>query len=51
MHHIVKKNKKDLKRSTELPWASLVAQLVKKPPAVQETPVGFLGRQDPPEKG
>ena len=25
-------------------WASLVAQLVKNPPAVQETPVQFLGQ-------
>ena len=24
-------------------WASLVAQLVKNPPAMQETPLGFLG--------
>ena len=30
--------------------ASLVAQLVKNPPAMQETPVGFLGREDPLEK-
>ena len=27
--------------------ASLVAQLVKNPPAMQETPVGFLGQEDP----
>ena len=27
-------------------WASLVAQLVKNPPAMQETPVRFLGRED-----
>ena len=27
--------------------ASLVAQLVKNPPAMQETPVRFLGREDP----
>ena len=27
--------------------ASLVAQLVKNPPAVMETPVQFLGREDP----
>ena len=27
--------------------ASLVPQLVKNPPAVQETPVQFLGREDP----
>ena len=31
--------------------ASLVAQLVKNPPAMQETPVEFLGREDPLEKG
>ena len=32
-------------------WASLVAQLVKNPPAMQETPVQFLGREDLLEKG
>ena len=31
--------------------ASLIAQLVKNPPAVQETPVWFLGWKDPLEKG
>ena len=31
--------------------ASLVAQLIKNPPAMQETPVQFLGREDPLEKG
>ena len=31
--------------------ASPVAQLVKNPPATQETPVRFLGREDPLEKG
>ena len=31
--------------------ASLVAELVKNPPAVQETPVQFLGREDLLEKG
>ena len=30
---------------------SLVAQLVKNPPAMQETPVQFLGWEDPLEKG
>jgi len=30
--------------------ASLVAQLVKNPPAMQETPVRFLGQEDPLEK-
>ena len=29
----------------------LVAQLVKNPPALQETLVRFLGQEDPPEKG
>ena len=28
-------------------WASLVAQLVKNPPAMKETLVQFLGREDP----
>ena len=27
-------------------WASLVAQLVKNPPAMQETPVRSLGQED-----
>ena len=31
--------------------AFLVAQLVKNPPAMQEIPVGFLGQEDPLEKG
>ena len=31
--------------------ASLVAQLVKNPPAMQETPVQFLGWEDPLETG
>ena len=31
--------------------ASLVAQLVKNLPAMQETPVQFLGWEDPLEKG
>ena len=32
-------------------WASLVAQLVKNPPVMQETRVRFLGWEDPLEKG
>ena len=32
-------------------WASLVAQLVKNPPAIQETMVRFLGWEVPLEKG
>ena len=31
-----------------LPW---ISQLVKNPPAMQETPVQFLGQEDPLEKG
>ena len=32
-------------------WASLVAKLVKTPPAVRETRVRYLGWEDPLEKG
>ena len=32
-------------------WASLIAELVKNPLAVQETVVRFLGQEDPLEKG
>ena len=32
-------------------WASLVAQLVKNLPAMQETPVQFLVQEDPLERG
>ena len=35
---------------TKYIWASLVAQLVKNLPAVQETPVQSLGWEDPLEK-
>ena len=31
-------------------WASLIAQLVKNPLAMQETLVQFLGQEDPLEK-
>ena len=31
-------------------WASLVAQLIKNPPAMQETLVRLLGQTDPLEK-
>ena len=34
-----------------LSWASLIAQLVKNLPAMWETPVRFLGQEDPLEKG
>ena len=32
-------------------WASLVAQMVKNPPAMGETQVQFLGQEDPLEEG
>ena len=32
-------------------WASLIAQLVKNPPAMQDTLVWFLSQEDPLEKG
>ena len=32
-------------------WAFLAAQLVKNPPAMQETPIRFLGQEGPLEKG
>ena len=37
--------------SLQYSWDSFVVQLVKKPPAIQETPVPFLGWEDPLEKG
>ena len=32
-------------------WASLIAQMVENPPAMQETLVQFLSQEDPLEKG
>ena len=32
-------------------WASLIAQLVKNLPEMQETLIQFLGQEDPLEKG
>ena len=32
-------------------WASLVVQVVRSPPAMQETWVLFLGKEDPLEQG
>ena len=37
--------------SLQYSWASLVAQLVKNPPAMRETWVRSLGREDPLEQG
>ena len=42
---------KPLKKNLTSVWVSLTAQLVKNLPAVQETPIQFLGREDPLEKG
>ena len=36
--------------SLQYSWDSLVVPLVKNPPAMQETPVRFLGWEDPLEK-
>ena len=38
-------------RSIKSRWACLIAQLIKNPPAMQETPVQFLGLEDTLEKG
>ena len=38
-------------RVDTIPWASLIDQLVKNLPAMQETPVRSLGLEDPLEKG
>ena len=35
----------------QTPWVSLVAQMVQNLSAMQETPVGSLGQEDPLEKG
>ena len=43
--------RKGIGYSLQYPWASLVAQLVKNPPAMQETCVQSLGWKDPLEKG
>ena len=32
-------------------WTSLVAQLVKNPPAMEEDPFQFISQEDPLEKG
>ena len=38
-------------RVLETGKSSLIAQLVKNPPAMQETPVQFLGQENPLKKG
>ena len=64
--HGVSKSQTRLSDWTELNWTdgvslaydffayranSLVTQLVENPPAMQETPVQFLGQEDPLQKG
>ena len=46
--HVVAKSETE---RLSLLGASLMAQLVKNLPAMQETPVRFLGQEDPLEKG
>ena len=43
--------RKGMHKTLNLIWASLMAQLVKNPPAMQKPPVPFLGWEDPLEKG
>ena len=47
----VRHNWSDLALNYTINGASLIAELVKNPPAMQETPVQFLGQEDPLEKG
>ena len=44
-------NKTEAEDRTSSFGASLVAQLVKNPPAMHETPAGLLGQEDPLKKG
>ena len=43
------KDREQQKTEGKLQFHSMVGQLVKNPPAVQETPVRFLGWEDPLE--
>ena len=43
--------KQIINKSQAYKWASLMAQLAKNLPAMQETLVQFLGQEDPLEKG
>ena len=47
---LLKKKNRDLVNNKPNIWASLVAQWVKNPPAMQETRVRSLGQEDPLEK-
>ena len=50
VHMLLKPSVVDFERYTASLQASLIAQLVKNPPAMQETLIQFLGREDPLEK-
>ena len=43
-------NTQELLLTLYLLWALLIAQLVKNPPAMQKTPIRFLGQEYPLEK-
>ena len=51
LDHIIFPHSSVGKESPGNSWASLMAQLVKNPPAMQETWVRSLGWEDPLEKG
>ena len=51
VHYATRKSTRKLKMALVSPLASLRAQLVKNLPAMQETPVRFLGLEDLLEKG
>ena len=51
VHEVPKSSRTQLSNFHLHFWTSLVAQLVKNPPAMQETWVQSLGWEDPLEKG
>ena len=48
---ILSNDKTKFKSCFSLLLPGIIAQLVKNPPTMQETPVQFLGQEDPLEKG
>ena len=51
IHHLIEHTFINFYRIILLLRVSLVAQMVKNLPAMQETPVQFLGQEDPLESG
>ena len=49
-HKLESRLLEEISTTSDIQMISLVAQLVKNVPAVQETPVRFLGQEDPLEK-